>query len=199
MAAGCDRRPPRSRRRAPLVPFLVHPPWPLGLFSSPFALPRAQQPRWRRRQQHPPRANPSTERLRGDGGCGLRGSGKYIAPDYLVVRSTVHSIANLCAPRHSAVGGFESERCFAFIRGCRGRCRPRRCRSWWGGTRRCRSSLNSTRPGAGPVFRWRRTSRWWGTLPASFPSFGSVCCSVTVVILANTMPVCEVATNETMV
>ena len=45
----------------------------------------------------------------------MPGSGKYIAPDYLVVRSTVHSIANLCAPQHSAVGGFESERCFALF------------------------------------------------------------------------------------
>ncbi|KAG0523489.1 hypothetical protein BDA96_07G127900, partial [Sorghum bicolor] len=63
-----------------------------SLTSGPLLLP---QPRWRRRQQHPPRANPSTERLRGDGGCGLRGSGKYIAPDYLVRKVSAEEVQEL--------------------------------------------------------------------------------------------------------
>lgn len=175
-----------------------------GASSSPrSALPRALGPlprlqHRRRRRQHPPRANPSTERLRGDGGS-LRAGLRQVYSAGLP-RGTQHgslgrkSFLRLGSSRWVRVWAVL---CIGLVRGCRGRCRPRRCRSWWGGTGRCRSSLTFTRPGAGPVFRWRRTSRWWATLPASFPSFGALRCCVIVDFLANTMPVCEVATNET--
>lgn len=70
------------------------------------------QPLWRRRQ-HSPRANPSTERLHGDGGS-LR-AGLWQVHSAGLPRGTQHGSLDRKSFCSSAVGEFESERCFALL------------------------------------------------------------------------------------